>query len=126
MKKINLGLIGASGKMGTAIRDCLKGSQFIPFVAISSKECPDFKHQFKTTTEIPKKVSEKVDVWIEFSSIEKLLNFLKESKSEKIKIVSGTTGLSNAEFKKLKSFSKKSALFWSGVWTISNGYCFSL
>ncbi len=123
MKKINLGLIGASGKMGTAIRDCLKGSQFIPLVAISSKECPDFKYRFEKTCDIPKAITKKVDVWIEFSSIETLLNFLKESKSEKIKIVSGTTGLSSAEFKKLKSFSKKSALFWSsnmspGLWAL--------
>jgi 4-hydroxy-tetrahydrodipicolinate reductase len=123
MKKINLGLIGASGKMGTAIRDCLKGSQFVPFVAISSKDCADFKYRFEKTSDIPDAVTKKVDVWIEFSSIETLLNFLKESKAKKIKIVSGTTGLSNTEFKKLKSFSKKSALFWSsnmspGLWAL--------
>lgn len=123
MKKINLGLIGASGKMGTAIRSCLKGSSFVPFVAVSSKECPDFKFQYEKTADIPKALFKKVDVWIEFSSIETLLNFLRESKSDKIKIVSGTTGISSLEFKKMKALSKKSALFWSsnmspGLWAL--------
>ncbi len=109
--------------MGTAIRSCLKGSGFTPLVAVSSKDCPDFKFRYEKTADIPMALFKKVDVWIEFSSIETLLNFLSESKSEKIKIVSGTTGLSGSEFKKIKAFSKKSALFWSsnmspGLWAI--------
>ncbi len=123
MKKINLGLIGASGKMGTAIRSCLKGSNFSPLIAVSSKECPDFKFRFNKTSDIPKDLFKKIDVWIEFSSIETLISFIKESKNKKVKIVSGTTGLSTSDFKKLKGFSKKSAVFWSsnmspGLWAL--------
>lgn len=123
MKKINLGLIGASGKMGQAIRSCLKGSGFLPLVAVSSKDCTEFQFCFHNIEDIPKTIFKKVDVWIEFSSIETLLDFLKLNKSQKVKIVSGTTGLSNLDFKKLKTFSKNSAVFWSsnmspGLWAL--------
>lgn len=123
MKKMNLGLIGCSGKMGLALRSCLKGSGFVPFVAISSKECAEFKHQFTNLKTLTDEVANKVDVWIEFSTIENLKLFLQKFKNKKVKIVSGTTGLTKLDFKKLNLFSKKSAVFWSsnmspGLWAL--------
>jgi len=48
---------------------------------------------------------------------------IKQFKNKKIKIVSGTTGFSTPDFKKLKVFSKKAAVFWSsnmspGLWAL--------
>ncbi len=123
MKKINLGLIGASGKMGLAIRDGLGALGFIPFVAVSSKNCAEFKYSYKSVTDILPEIAKKVDVWIEFSSVESLILFLSQFKKTNLKVVSGTTGLSKAQFKKLQNFSKKSAVFWSsnmspGLWAL--------
>lgn len=123
MKKINLGLVGASGKMGLAIRECLDLKKFVPLVAISSKNCSEFKNQFTTFNDVSPEVVKKVDVWIEFSSIETLMELCSKFKNLKIRIVSGTTGLSKSEFKKLQNFSKKSAVFWSsnmspGLWAL--------
>ena len=123
MKKMNLGLIGCSGKMGLAIRSCLKGSAFVPFVAISSKKCDEFKYQYTNLKMLTADVAEKVDVWIDFSTIENLKLFLQKFKNNKVKIVIGTTGLSKLDFKKMNQFSKKSAVFWSsnmspGLWAL--------
>jgi 4-hydroxy-tetrahydrodipicolinate reductase len=123
VKKINLGLIGASGKMGVAIRSCLKDAGFIPFIAISSKQCAEFKNQFSDINQVPDILASQVDVWIEFSSIKTLIGVLNRFKSGQIKIVSGTTGLSKSEFNKLRAFAKKSSVFWSsnmspGLWAL--------
>ncbi len=123
MKKINLGLIGASGKMGKAIRGCLKDSNFVPLVAISSKKCAEFKYQFDDISKVTDGLAQQVDVWIEFSSIESLMMFLSRFKNQNTKIVSGTTGLSKSEFVKLQKFTKKSSVFWSsnmspGLWAL--------
>ncbi len=129
MKKINLGLIGASGKMGIAVRECLKkNSSFVPFLSLSSKECSDFLNHFSTLSEVPPKLISKVHVWIEFSSPENLdstLAFLKK-RNESFRLVSGTTGLSAAHFKKMKSMGKTNAIFWAsnmspGLWALRQG-----
>ncbi len=123
MKKINIGLLGASGKMGLAVRSCLKNSNFIPYIAISSKNCPEFKNHFSDVSLVPDDLATKVDVWLDFSSINGLMLFLKRFKNIKTTIVSGTTGLSKSEFAQLQKFSKKSAVFWSsnmspGLWAL--------
>jgi len=126
MKKINLGLIGASGKMGIAIRECLKKNpKFVPFVCLSSKNCPDFKNHFSTLSEVPIKLLNQVHVWIEFTSpenLEYILNHLKKTTGH-YRLVSGTTGLNAAQFKKMKSLGKTNALFWAsnmspGLWAL--------
>jgi 4-hydroxy-tetrahydrodipicolinate reductase len=123
MKKLNIGLIGASGKMGQAIRDSLDLKKMNPFVAISSKNCEEFKNNFTSLDFVSDDILKKVDVWIEFSSIETLMQFCTKFKASKVRIVSGTTGLSKAEFKKLKILSKSAAVFWSsnmspGLWAL--------
>lgn len=126
MKKINLGLIGASGKMGTAIRDALKkNSTFVPFLSLSSKDCPDFLNYFSALSDVPPKLLNKVHVWIEFSSPENLqstLDYLKKYAAP-FHLVSGTTGLNPDHFKKMKSLGKTNALFWAsnmspGLWAL--------
>lgn len=123
MKQYKLGLLGASGKMGVAIRSCLKGSGFTPYVAITSKNCAEFKYHFLQIEDVPDLICDDVDVWIDFSSVKSLRQLISHFKSRQIKIVSGTTGLSESDFKSFKKFSKKSAVFWAsnmspGLWAL--------
>jgi len=122
MKKIKIGLLGASGKMGQALRQSF-GKNFIPQLAVSSQNCPEFKIQKKSISDLTSQDFKAVDVWIDFTRPEYLKDFLKVSKGAKIKLVSGTTGLNKKEFSQLKSFSKKSAVFWAsnmspGLWAL--------
>lgn len=122
MKKIKIGLLGANGKMGIAIQSVFKDfKNLIPFVAISSKPTLIFKHQFSNLSDVDQKMLSQVDVWIDFSNPELLINFLNFNKKKSLRLISGTTGLSKKDFSKLKLFSKKSAVFWSsnmspGLW----------
>ena len=122
MKKIKIGLLGASGKMGQALRASF-GKNFIPQLAVSSQPCSEFKIQKHSVQELTEKDFKSVDVWIDFTRPEYLKDFLKVAQKHKVKIVSGTTGLTKKESQHLKAFAKKSAVFWAsnmspGLWAL--------
>jgi 4-hydroxy-tetrahydrodipicolinate reductase len=120
MKKIRLGLTGASGKMGASLRKSLDES-FMPFLAVSSKSCDEFTFTVKSLKNVEAEILEQVDVWIDFSSPEQLAELL--NLTFKTPIVTGTTGCTEEQIKKIKAAAKKRPLFWAsnmslGVWAL--------
>lgn len=125
MKKINIGLFGADGKMGLAVQDMLAvvktNNQLIPFLYIGVGSSDKFSFSAENINAVEKDLLNDVDVWIEFSSPEGLEELIKNTRSFKTTIVSGTTGLSKKQFSMLNSESKKRKIFWSsnmspGLW----------
>ncbi len=121
MKKMKVGLLGASGKMGLSVRKSLKENFFTPFLAVSSKNCDEFVFTVADLKNVEIEILDQVDVWLDFSSPEHLQELLRFTK--KTPIVTGTTGFSEAQIKKIKIASKKRPLFWAsnmsiGVWAL--------
>lgn len=95
--------------------------RFIPYLAIGKQTSGVFAITTSSLQQTEDEILEDVDVWIDFSSVEGLSGLLKKTQGFKTPIVSGTTGLSEKDFMKLKNQSKTQALFWAsnlspGLW----------
>lgn len=112
MKKNKLGVLGASGRMGQEIVKCLEGqTKFEAFLGWSNtNESVGYKHN---VNRLDPELVDKVDVWIDFSSPDALMNAIPKISRSKKPIISGTTGLSEAQMKKLKALSTHTAVMWS-------------
>ncbi|MES2802529.1 MAG: 4-hydroxy-tetrahydrodipicolinate reductase [Bdellovibrionota bacterium] len=123
-KKIKLGLLGSTGKMGVAIRQLLKhNSDIKPFLEICRKPTGDFDFSFSDLKKVSQAHLKQVDVWIDFSRPEGLLQLLPVIQQTKKPLISGTTGFENNQFSKVEACSKKTAVFWAsnmsvGLWTV--------
>lgn len=123
--KIKLGLFGGSGKMGQAIEQMLTQvklkNELVPFLFVGKTPSAHFSVSVQNLDNIEDDVLRDVDVWVEFSSEEGLLQLLKKTETFKTPVVSGSTGLSEKTFLTLKSSSKKRPIFWAsnmspGLW----------
>ena len=113
-KKIYIGVLGSSGKMGQALRSLLKNNkELISFVEVTRTATQDFENSFTDLNLVSPLILAQVDVWIDFSRPEVLKKLIKVTKNFKTCIVSGTTGLTTADFKLLKTESRTRALFWA-------------
>ncbi len=102
MKKIKVGLVGSSGRMGQEIVRLIElNPQYEIHCSLNRNVTWD------------KEKGAEVDVWIDFSSPEALPQVLKFTGQFKKPIVCGTTGLGAKEKKLLNSYSKKMPLLWS-------------
>ena len=123
-KKIKLGLFGSTGKMGVAIRQLVNASsEFTAFVEVCGKPTGEFENSFSSLKKISPKTLKEVDVWIEFSRPEGLLELLPVVQQSKTPLISGTTGFEKNQFSKVEQTSKKTAIFWAsnmsvGLWTV--------
>ena len=107
MKKIKVGLVGASGRMGQEISRLLENNNHCElYYSIGRHDKWDAK------------LGKSVDVWIDFSSPEAFADTLKFAGQSKKPVVSGTTGLSAKEKKLLLTYSKKIPLLWSSNMSI--------
>jgi len=121
---IKIGLLGSSGKMGASVENLILANhakKLIPYLAVGRQTSTIFAMTTSDLDQTETEVLEDVDVWIDFSSAEGLSNLLVKTKDLKTPIVSGSTGLSEKDFTKLKSQSKNQALFWAsnlspGLW----------
>jgi 4-hydroxy-tetrahydrodipicolinate reductase len=124
MKKIRLGLLGASGKMGLALRSVLSRQRgFSLSLAVSSKETPEFKSHYQNVNDLDPDSFRQVDVWIDFTNPDYLAAFLKKAKGHTFRMVSGTTGMSTRQFANFRKQSQQAALFWAsnmspGLWAL--------
>jgi 4-hydroxy-tetrahydrodipicolinate reductase len=117
-KKLRVGLVGASGRMGQEITEILqenggknKDFQFELYLAICrTTSLAEFI--FTRETPLCKEASD-VDVWIDFSSPEILSDLIKVAKKYKTPIVTGTTGLTPAQFRTLKQAAGTVPVLWS-------------
>lgn len=124
MAKIKLGLFGSCGKMGAAIRQLVKThKEFTPLVEIASEATGDFDESFTSLKKVPAKILKQVDVWIDFSRPEGLMELLPVVQQNKTALVSGSTGFEGKQFSNVEAVSKKTPLFWAsnmsvGLWTV--------
>lgn len=123
-KKIKVGLLGSSGKMGLVLRSVLKNDSACElFLEICSVPTHDFTLSFSSPFEIAQETLKQVDVWIDFSQPEGTLDLVECLQKIKTPLVSGTTGFSEAQFKKIEARGKKAAVFWAsnmslGLWAL--------
>lgn len=102
MKKLKVGLFGATGKMGQEIAAIIQESKDLELsVPISRK------------TKLSVTDAKKIDVVIDFSLPENLTRVLDFCKTHKLPLVSGVTGLSEKQLKELRDISKQTPVLWS-------------
>ncbi len=120
-QKLKIAVIGASGKMGQSILDLLQfDHEAQPTLGISADK-NNFKKQIslvKAHQKITDIISE-IDVWIDFSNFEIFDEVLELAVKSKKPLVSGTTGLTDAQFKNMQAAAKKIPIAWSS--NFSNG-----
>ncbi len=104
MKKLKIGILGSSGRMGQEVQTVIVASGHLLGPQLSSKNFKKF---------LSDKKNPGVDVWIDFSTPEVLITFLSHLDQFPAALVSGTTGISNQLMSELKKRSKKSSVFWA-------------
>lgn len=102
MKKLKIGVVGASGRMG----------QEIVKIVSASKEAEVF---FAVTRQqnIQDKKSSEVDVWIDFSSLQMMPDVFKIAAKNGTPVVCGTTGIGPKEKALLKKYSQNIPVLWA-------------
>ncbi|MEK2643705.1 4-hydroxy-tetrahydrodipicolinate reductase [Bdellovibrio sp. BCCA] len=102
MKKIKVGLVGSSGRMGKEIIQVIE----------NNSRCEVF-YPFGRNDKWDAKKAKSVDVWIDFSSPDALKDVLKRAAETKTPVVCGTTGFSKKEKDLLEQYAKKIPVLWS-------------
>lgn len=102
MKKIKVGLVGASGRMGKEIAQVIE----------ANPRCELF-YPYDRAQKWDAKKAAAVNVWIDFSSPEALKDVLKRAAENKTPVVCGTTGFSKKEKDLLTQYGKKIPVLWS-------------
>lgn len=120
IKKLRIGLFGGSGKMGQQVEVALQESEHTPYLFVGNKPSKHFSFSVSDLKNIEDEILQEVDVWIDFSSADGLIELLK--KTPNTAVVSGSTGFTAVQVKLLKKFSEKRTLFWAsnlsiGLWT---------
>lgn len=111
MSQLKIGIVGAAGKMGKELQRVIVEAGHIPFLGIYNTKKPEgFLHIANTWLN---KHGSEVDLWIDFSLPENFDQSLKAMTNFKKPIVSGTTGLSDAQRDHLHLAAKTVALLWS-------------
>lgn len=109
-KQLRVGVFGAGGRVGKELLGLLKtSSEFIPSYGVGSK-AQGFETNVESLDSLKGGLS---DLYIDFSSPELLEKVLPFCLKEKKPLVSGTTGLSEIQFAKLKEASRHIPILWS-------------
>lgn len=110
--KIKLGLVGSSGRMGQEISKAAKDAGCMDlYIGVSrSSENSHFVHQTKNIQDDKLK---EVDLLIDFSSPELFDEALQAAVKFKKPFISGTTGLSEKQFKNIEKAAKKIPILWA-------------
>jgi len=111
-KKLKVGLVGASGRMGQEITEILKTKDHLElYLAVCrSASLGEFTYT-RQTPQCPE--AKDVDVWVDFSSPELLKKLLQVALKNKTPVVSGTTGLSSTDLGALKRAAKSIPVLWA-------------
>lgn len=104
MKQIHIALMGATGRMGQEIQSVIKQDSRFAIPTLISRQGP-----IKTIGEI--KTS--VDVVVDFSLPQALLEVVQWCKMQGKPLVSGVTGLTESQMGELKTLAQSVAVLWS-------------
>ena len=113
MKKINVTITGALGKMGKILIKRISKNKNLKLFSLTDLKSGKTAHKIK----IQKNnihAFKKTDVIIDFSRPNASIEVLKYAKRFKKKIVIGTTGFTKKQNNLIKNYSKKIAIFKSG------------
>jgi 4-hydroxy-tetrahydrodipicolinate reductase len=113
MKKINITIIGANGKMGKTIIKIISNYKELRLRSLIDLKVKKNIEGLKVDNNNIK-AFEKTNIIIDFSNPKSLFKTLQIAKKLKKKIVIGTTGFSNKQENLIKNYSKNIAIFKSG------------
>lgn len=112
MKKLHVAVIGANGRMGQEIFQALEQDPVTePSLGVVRKG--EAKGFVKSVNQMKAADFKKIDVVVDFSSIENFENVLEFCAQNKLPLVTGTTGLSEAQKKSLQKNAKKTPILYS-------------
>lgn len=111
-KRLKVGVVGASGRMGQEIAKILQETEHCElFLAICRSSS---LAEYTYTREKPACAeAAEVDLWIDFSSPEVLSELLKTAVKHQTPVASGTTGLTEKNQQALKKASQKIPILWA-------------
>ena len=126
---IKISIPGGNGRMG---RTLIKEIVDSPDLELSSASCLSNEKEKgldlgtlvglnpinKTLTDNLLSIFEETDIIIDFTTPDASISHVEKASSKNIPIVIGTTGFSNQEFDKIKSFSKKIPIVYSANFSI--------
>ena len=113
MKKINITIIGAFGKMGKILIKRISKNKNIKLFSLTDLKSGKIINGIKTQKN-NLEAFRKTDVIIDFSRPKASLEILNYAKKLKKKVVIGTTGFTKQQNNLIKNYSKKIAIFKSG------------
>jgi len=113
MKKINITITGALGRMGKILIKRISKNKSLKLFSLTDLKSGKIINGIKTQKN-NLEAFKKTDVIIDFSRPESSLEILNYAKKLKKKIVIGTTGFTNKQNSLIKNYSKKIAIFKSG------------
>ena len=113
MKKINITITGALGRMGKILIKRISTKKNLKLFSLTDLESGKIVNGIKTQKN-NLEAFKKTDVIIDFSKPKSSLEILNYAKKLKKKVVIGTTGFTNKQNSLIKNYSKKIAIFKSG------------
>ena len=113
MKKINITITGALGKMGKILIKRISKNKNLKLFSLTDLKYGKIINGIKTQKN-SLEVFKKTDVIIDFSRPKASLEILKYANKLKKQVVIGTTGFTKKQNNLIKSYSKKIAIFKSG------------
>ena len=113
MKKINITITGALGRMGKILIKRISKSNNLKLFSLTDIKSGKIVNGIKIQKN-NLEAFEKTDVIIDFSRPKACIEILNYAKELKKKVVIGTTGFSKKENSLIKNYSKKIAIFKSG------------
>jgi 4-hydroxy-tetrahydrodipicolinate reductase len=113
MKKINITITGALGRMGKILIKRISKNKNLKLFSLTDLKAGKIINGIKTQKN-NLEVFKKTDVIIDFSRPKASLEILNYAKKLKKKIVIGTTGFTKKQNNLIKNYSKKIAIFKSG------------
>ena len=113
MKKINITITGALGRMGKILIKSISKNKNLKLFSLTDLKSGKIINGIKTQKN-NLEAFKKTDVIIDFSKPKASLEVLSYAKKLKKKIVIGTTGFTKQQNNLIKNFSKKIAIFKSG------------
>ena len=114
MKKINLGITGALGRMGQQLIKSSKNDKTIKIVALTENRPVKKKINGIRVKVNSESILKKTDVIIDFTVPKCSFEVLKIALKQKKRVVIGTTGFTKQEEKLIKKYSKKIPILKAG------------
>ena len=123
MAKINIAVAGCLGRMGQELSKQIINNNKLEFVGgFEHKKHKDIKKQFKNVSDInstkiidsnPTISIKSASVLIDFTTPQSTLENVKIASQNKTAIIIGTTGMTESQKKKVKSYAKKIPILMS-------------